>query len=82
MREMTIIGSLFFAFFSGRLMFDLAGVKIQETNHIHIQSFSKQLTFGLLNFPKLSVHMFCLAAWQKTAKMSEQIAEQTACRTK
>ena len=50
-------------YFKGLFMFDLAGVKIQEAKHIftHTYFLNKKFTFNLLNFLKLSVHVFCLA---------------------
>ena len=43
-----------------QLPFDLARVRIQEKNTIHKMFLIKKLTFDLMNFLKLSVHVFCL----------------------
>ncbi len=52
----------------------------QERKHMHIHGFSTtKNTFDIVNFLKLSVQC---SAWQKKPNFAEQIAEQTASRTK
>jgi hypothetical protein len=57
-----------------------AGMKIQETNTYTYIFSQEKITFDLLNFLKLSVHVFCLA--EKNKHCREQVAEQTANRMK